>query len=161
MTRISQRKKLPPLEKFFENSYISSWFFKVSEAFSSALDISSTQSGATMGSCFTFEIGDIFYDNQKAYKLDWQNTKDNVRYCVQILESTPSSIVVEEVDELGKITKVKKIVDGVIVFELRDLSKKENQALKISTNQFEFVEFLQTGKIRNLTNSQIIDLSKI
>lgn len=161
--RLATRKKLDGgLQKFFEGGFASDYFFCVSPAFTRQLDIALTSTGATQGSCFCFEKGDVFYDDKLAYKTIWQESKKHVNHIVRVLDAIASSIVLEEFDDGSKVKKVKKINDGFVTFSL--VSKNENgefdfkNAREISTNQFDFVEFLKTGKLDsehlNLTNSK-------
>lgn len=152
MARLAQRKKIAGgAEKFFENSFVAGWFFKVGDVFSRALDFSSTLNSASIGTCYSFETGDIFYDNSLAYTLPWQETKRTAKFCVRVLEATPSSIIIEEKqDEFGAVSKIKKIADGALTFELIDFSDEVNPPKKITTDQFKFVEFLKSGNLEVL-----------
>ncbi|MBO6103045.1 MAG: hypothetical protein J6P03_07305 [Opitutales bacterium] len=158
MSRIAQRKKLPNgLADIFTDSYARDWFFKVPEAFADSLDVSLTINGGSCGTCYSFEAGDVFYDDVRAYLLDWAAAQKAARFCVRVLEAAPSSIVVEEEasGDSAKPSKVKKIMDGDLVFEIRDLRDAQGAAVKVSTNQFEFARFLRGGKISLLGRGEV------
>lgn len=150
--RPALRRKLDGgLEKLFEGGFARGYFFCVSEAFKRQLDIASTLNGATEGVCYSFELGDVFYDDRRAYELPWAEACKFVRHIVRIVEALPSSIIVEELEVSGKQKKVKKVADGLLKFKL--VSKGIDGefdfagALEVQTNQFDFVEFLRTGKL--------------
>lgn len=96
--RIAERVKLEGgIEKFFEGGYASGWFFKVSDAFMGQLDIAETLKGATAGTCYSFEAGDIFYDSSAAYEMPWGEAVRAVSCALRVTDAVPSSIVVDEV----------------------------------------------------------------
>ena len=133
------------VEKFFEGGYAKSWFFKLSDAFMSQLDMAFTLKGATRGTCFCFETGDIFYDSAAAYNLEWGEAKNKIKYCARVLQATPSSIIQEE-DASGK--KIKTVADGSVKFALDTFDRGEVSTREIEATQFEFAEFLRTGVLK-------------
>ncbi|MBR6389495.1 MAG: hypothetical protein IKS15_05190 [Opitutales bacterium] len=132
------------VEKFFEGGYAKSWFFKVGDAFMGQLDMASTLGGATQGTCFCFETGDVFYDSAAAYALEWGEAKNKIKYCARVLQAAPSSIVQEE-NSSGKKTKL--VADGALKFALDTFENGEVSTREIDTNQFDFAEFLRTGEL--------------
>ena len=132
------------VEKFFEGGYAKSWFFKLSDAFMSQLDMAFTLKGATQGTCFCFETGDIFYDSAAAYNLEWGEAKNKIKYCARVLQAAPSSIIQEE-GAGGK--KTKAVADGSLKFALDTFCGGEVSTREIETNQYDFAEFLRTGEL--------------
>lgn len=159
--RSADRKKLQGgLEEFFEGGFARGYFFCVGSVFARSLDIAQTLTGATQGVCFSFGVGDIFYDNVCALNLPWKQAKRQIKYIVKVVDAIPSSIIVELVKTsvVGKDKackevekKIKKVADGALKFIL--VSKNSDgefdfkNAPEISTNQFDFAEFLKTGKL--------------
>ncbi len=141
--RLATRKTLEGgVENFFEGGFAKGWFFKVSDAFMESLDMAFTLKGATQGTCFSFALGDIFYDNASAYSLNWAEAKLKIKYCVRILQANSSSIIQSE-NSAGK--KIKEILDGVVVFALDTYSNGVATTKEFETNQFDFANFLRTG----------------
>lgn len=152
--RLAQRSKIDGgLEKFFEGGFAAGYFFCVGEAFKRQLDIASNLGGATCGVCFSFELGDVFYDDRRAYELPWAEAKKFVNYIVRVSEASPSSIVVEEIAGGAKVKKLKKVADGALKFALvakgADGDFDFAAQREFLTNQFDFVEFLKTGRLES------------
>lgn len=159
--RLALREKLDGgLGKFFEGGFAAGYFFCVSEAFKRQLDIASNLGGATRGVCFSFEQGDVFYDDRRAYELPWAEAKKFVNYLVRVSEAYPSSIVLEQVESGAKVKKLKKVADGALKFVLvvkgADGEFDFAARREFLTNQFDFVEFLKSGKLE----SRGLDLRK-
>lgn len=141
--RLATRKTVEGgVENFFEGGYAKGWFFKVSDAFMESLDMAFTLKGATQGSCFSFAVGDVFYDDVLAYSLQWQDAKLKIKYCARVLKANASSIIQQENAE-GK--KVKEVVDGLLVFALDTYTNGIVSTKEFETNQFDFANFLRTG----------------
>ncbi len=154
--RIAERVKLEGgIEKFFEGGYASGWFFKVSDAFMGQLDIAETLKGATAGTCYSFEAGDIFYDSSAAYEMPWGEAVRAVSCALRVTDAVPSSIVVDEVrGEDGEAKKLKRIADGRLVFEIvgrgADGALDFSAAREVECDQFEFAGLLRTGELPRL-----------
>ena len=149
--RIAERKKLQDdVEGFFENGFAKNWFFKIPAAFADQMDIARTSKGATMGNCFSFEGGDIFYDDESVYEVNWAGALKKIKYAIAVNDATPSSLLSEdETFAGGSAKKQKYVLDGIVKFSLfrqanengLDMSKPE----LFEVSQFEFAEILRNG----------------
>ena len=99
------------------------------------------------------------FDDSSAYSKPWNEAA--FTHMVKVLEALPSSIILhEEAAEDGTPKKSKRVADGQLSFSLS--SRKKNGKFDPSdfttynTNQYEFVQFLKTGVLKD-SDKKILD----
>lgn len=158
----------PVLIAAFVDGYALGWRFAVPEAFKEPLDIKRTvrsvkkrqEENWTQGRLFNFIPGSILYNTRLAYDLPWGEALDKIKLAVQVVESEPSKMVQSQLKKTERPVSFVKVKPGALVFNLF-VPKKDPQRIvpleRITTDQEEFVGFLQTGLIR-LKDSMTRDL---
>ena len=152
--RSAARKKLEGgVEAFFEGGRARGYFFSVPEVFADQLDIARTSKGATQGTCFSFEEGDVFYDSAAPMAIPWGEAVKSAKFALMVDESVPSSIISEE-DASGDGVKRKKyVLDGPLKFLL--FRRRAGGGLDFSSpeifesDQYAFARLLESGTLES------------
>ena len=169
----------------FVNGYSSDFFFKIPTSFRDALDIKSTPRmihGKTIniysqGKNYSFKQGDVVYDAQEAYTLEWGEALQYINHGLQVIDSRDATTEISESYEInnsqikhlksGESEKViqKEIIiskynydSGYVKFRLLQPNDKKEKLVEKSVyecSQENFVLFLQSGVLRTIDKQEI------
>lgn len=142
----------------FVDGYAEGWFMAVGEQFKNELSIKFTKrvAGDTwlQGPYYCFAEGHVFYDSTLGYS-QWSEALKIIKLACKIIESKPNSLSADELVDSKRIMN-----KGYVKFNLYEPNFEKTALIKKAAcelSQYDFVRFLQTGKIIE-TPSNLIDM---
>jgi len=146
----------------------------VPEAFKDALDIKLTprviekSSGHvnhvnrdiwTQGRFFAFSDGDILYDTPAAYDKVWKDALQVISLALQVCKSRPASLDENRIGDDLAPHSIRRFEPGYLKLRVLVPNKEETRLFQsdvIECTQFQFVEFLQNGRMELIDGSSFV-----
>lgn len=154
LPRIAKRE--PILIADFTSGFAKGWHFAVGMCFMNNLDIKlkkpakgQPQEGIlTQGYNFTFEVGQMFYDNPDVYNHIWSEAIQEINHAIQIHSVYPNRRSYSFTYKDGILDGQVAFKYGAVVFDLFRVNNDGDKLLKIGRHSLsadEFVRFLKEG----------------